>query len=109
MLQSCLQLNPYFRMTANECLNAKLFDSVRDPTKERILLSLKQRKMARALAAKNTGAKPSGQGDNELSNICQIQLPVDAADAFDYEKPENAKYKVDEIKRMLAKAIVNVQ
>lgn len=109
MLQNCLQLNPYFRMTANECLNAKLFDSVRDPTKERILLSLKQRKMARALAAKNTGPMASTQRTNELSELCSIQLAVDAADAFDYEKPENAKYAVDEIKRMLAKAIVGVQ
>ena len=109
MLQSCLQLNPYFRMTANECLNAKLFDSVRDPTKERILLSLKQKKMARALAAKNAGSVAGGQRDNELSEQYLIQLPVDAADAFDYEKPENAKYDVKEIKRMLAKAIVHVQ
>ena len=52
MLQNCLQLNPYFRMTANECLNAKLFDSVRDPVKERILLCLKQKKMQMACRSK---------------------------------------------------------
>ena len=70
MLQSCLQLNPYFRMTANECLNAKLFDAVRDSTKERILLSLKQRKMANALAAKNAGSNATGQRGNELNDLC---------------------------------------
>ena len=92
MLQNCLQLNPYFRMTANECLNAKLFDSVRDPVKERILLSLKQKKNASTL--------------NSKENPCQVRLSVDAADAFDYEKPENAKYSIDQIKGMLAKSIV---
>jgi len=57
-------------MTANECLNAKLFDAVRDSTKERILLSLKQRKMANALAAKNAGSNATGQRGNELNDLC---------------------------------------
>ena len=65
--------------------------------------------MARALAAKSTGPVASSQHDNELNELCQIQLQVDAAEAFDYEKPENAKYTVDEIKRMLTKAILEVQ
>ena len=65
--------------------------------------------MARALATKNAGAVATGQRENELNELCQIQLPVDAADAFDYEKPENAKYNVHEIKRMLANAILSAQ
>ena len=56
--------------------------------------------MALAIASKNS-AKSSDES-------CQVRLPVDAADAFDYEKPENAKYGVDQIKQMLAKAIIGV-
>jgi hypothetical protein len=44
----------------------------------------------------------SKTSSNNLDNCFQIRLPVDAADAFDYEKPENAKYGVNEIKKMLA-------
>ena len=37
MLRSLLQLNPYFRPTAQECLMDKVFDQCRDPSKEQIL------------------------------------------------------------------------
>lgn len=39
-MQNLLKFNPYFRMTSYECLQISLFDSVRDPLKERILNKL---------------------------------------------------------------------
>lgn len=38
ILQSLLHLNPYFRMTAAECLRNTVFDPVRDHEKEKILI-----------------------------------------------------------------------
>ena len=37
IMKSLLKFNPYFRMTAYECLQAKVFDAVRDANKEKIL------------------------------------------------------------------------
>ena len=37
ILENCLHLNPYFRMTAAECLSNSVFDPVRDNSKEIIL------------------------------------------------------------------------
>ena len=37
IMKSLLKFNPYFRMTAFECLQSKVFDQVRDPAKEKIL------------------------------------------------------------------------
>ena len=54
------------------------------------------------MLASKTPSKASGQPN-------RIQLPVDAPDAFDYEKPENAKYTVKDIKQMLAQEILSIQ
>ena len=40
VLTSCISLNPYFRMTAQECLRLKVFDEVRDSTKDKILCEM---------------------------------------------------------------------
>ena len=56
--------------------------------------------MQASLASKNSA---------KISDDFQVKLPVDAADAFDYEKPENAKYNVNQIKQMLARAIIGTQ
>ena len=75
-----LSFNPYFRMTALECLQeCKIFDGVRDKKKEAGLMILKE-------ASK----------DNSL-----INLQIDSMDAFDYEDAENAKYSVTDLKNFL--------
>lgn len=37
IMKSLLKFNPYFRMTAYECIQSKVFDPVRDAGKEKIL------------------------------------------------------------------------
>ena len=37
ILESCMNVNPYLRMTAEECLKFNVFDPIRDFTKEKIL------------------------------------------------------------------------
>jgi hypothetical protein len=37
MMKSLLKFNPYYRMTAFECMQSKVFDAVRDENKEKIL------------------------------------------------------------------------
>ena len=44
ILMNCLSLNPYFRMTAVECLKMSVFDTVRDKTKEKVLNLLKSKR-----------------------------------------------------------------
>lgn len=41
ILQSLLSVNPYFRMTATECLKFELFDPFRNKVKEAILNEIK--------------------------------------------------------------------
>lgn len=61
MLGSFLELNPFFRMTAFEALQSKLFDSMRKPDIEKGLRWMK---------------------DNQKEIL--IELEVDTYDAFDY-------------------------
>jgi hypothetical protein len=69
-----LQLNPYFRLTAYECLSrCKIFDGVRDLKKEKIL---------------------KGMGGLEMPKIPLIELAIDDLDAFDYENANKAKFNV---------------
>ena len=75
-----LSFNPYFRMTALECLQeCKIFDSVRDKKKEAGLMILKE-----------------ASRENSL-----INLQIDSMDAFDYEDADNAKYSVEDLKNFL--------
>jgi hypothetical protein len=86
-----LQFNPFFRMSSFECLtNCRVFDSVRDMKKEDYLrkLILKQ--------------------ENVRSNkkVIKIELNIDRVDAFEYENTSNAKYSVDDLKRMVIEEII---
>lgn len=102
ILMNCLSLNPYFRMTAVECLKMSVFDTVRDKTKEKVLNLLKSK---RGVYHKNRA-----KGSSKASALGRgIQLDVDHAAAFDYEQPENAKYTVKDIKQMLAREILSIQ
>jgi hypothetical protein len=40
-MKNLLNFNPYFRMTAYECLKQKIFDCVREPLKEKIISRLR--------------------------------------------------------------------
>ena len=73
-MQQMLQFNPYFRPSAVEILENKLFDSFRNDVKERSI--------------------------KEVSNY-QVFLPVDSDDAFDYENSKNTKYSMPELKNLL--------
>ena len=44
LLQNMLSFNPYFRMTAFECLKHKIFDQVRDAKKEEIIQEIRNSK-----------------------------------------------------------------
>jgi len=46
ILKSLLQLNPYFRMTASECLKLKIFDPIRNQHKEKILKDMTETRRA---------------------------------------------------------------
>jgi hypothetical protein len=41
-MKNLLKFNPYFRMTAFECIQSKVFDPVRDINKEKILSYMHQ-------------------------------------------------------------------
>ena len=88
ILQNMMSFNPFFRMTALESLQCKVFDPVRDPKREKIIKELNKQK---------------------LSKKYQIELPVDADDAFDYENSSNAKYTVDDLKSILAREIKEIK
>lgn len=75
LVSSLLNFNPYFRMTAWECLRHPAFDSIRDPKREGLL--------------------------QRMNDKCQILLPVDMDDAFDYDNASNAKYTRPELIRIL--------
>jgi serine/threonine protein kinase len=81
VMQNLLSFNPYYRMTAYEALQSKVFDSVRNTKKEEII--------------------------EKISNDpkCDIMLDVDRDDAFDYENSSNAKYSVNDLKNILANEI----
>ena len=66
LVSSLLNFNPYFRMTAWDCLKHPVFDSVRDKSKESLL--------------------------KRMNENCHILLPVDMDDAFDYVNSKNAKF-----------------
>ena len=79
-----LSFNPYYRMTALECLQeCKIFDSVRDKKKEAGLMILKEASKDKSL----------------------INLQIDSMDAFDYEDADNAKYSVADLKAFLVHEI----
>ena len=44
MLKHVIKLNPYFRLTAQECLTYKVFDPYRAAKKERILVEMQRRR-----------------------------------------------------------------
>ena len=70
-------------MTAYECLTeCKIFDEVRDRKKELALFKMSQMKN------------------------CDVELPIDSWDAFDYENANNAKYGVEDLKKMMKQEIL---
>ena len=46
---------------------------------------------------------------NTLNDPYHILLPIDTQDAFDYNQPENAKYKKNDITKMLETEIIALQ
>jgi hypothetical protein len=81
-----LQLNPYFRLTAYECLSrCKIFDSVRDLKKEKLL---------------------KGMGGLVMPQVPLIELPIDDLDAYDYENADKAKYNVQDLNKILTEEIM---
>ena len=44
ILKKLIKFNPYFRLTAQECLKYKVFDPFRDDIKERILVEMQRRR-----------------------------------------------------------------
>ena len=73
-MEQMLQFNPYFRPSAVEILENKLFDNFRNDEKERSIKKVSE---------------------------YQVFLPVDSDDAFDYENTKNAKYSIQELKNLL--------
>jgi hypothetical protein len=72
-----LSFNPFFRLTAFECLTqCKIFDEVRDAKKEAGLRFMRSKQKEKTL----------------------INLPIDSKKAFDYENVDNAKYSVSELR-----------
>ena len=86
-----LQFNPFFRMSSFECLQCRVFDSVRDNKKEDYLrkLILKQESMR-----------------VKESKKLKIELNIDRIEAFEYENTANAKYSVDDLKKMVIDEII---
>ena len=83
-MNKLLVFNPFFRMTALEAIQCKVFDSVRNVKKESIIQQISK------------------------SAIHDIKLEVDRDDAFDYENTSNAKFSVDDLKSILAKEIKEI-
>ena len=70
-------------MTAGEALKYKVFDTIRDPVKEKILDRMRKKRIESQSYKRHL--------NGEMTNI---QLDIDASDAFDYENSENTKYSV---------------
>lgn len=85
-MTNLLSFNPYFRMTAREVLTLKIFDEVRDNSKEKFLRQLFEAK--------------------DRKNI-KISLAVDSDDAFDYDNASNAKYTKTDLKNILYEEILD--
>lgn len=86
LMQNLLSFNPFFRLTALECvLECPFFDEVRDAAKEKVLQKMK------------TFKKPL------------LELEIDSIEAFDYEDATKAKYSVDELLQKLYKEIREIQ
>jgi hypothetical protein len=98
-----MNVNPYFRMTAYECLRMKVFDPIRDMTKERILEAMHMGRLKN-----NYGNNTTKQQSNQKSSLknLTVLLDVDKEDAFDYENPTNVKYSLQDIKKMLATEVL---
>jgi hypothetical protein len=133
-MKSMLKFNPYFRMTAFECLQQKVFDNVRDAAKEKILYYMNSENQQlhnpnhnaagfRSAETKGTQAS-SPMSLNKASTFegvsscvrgrdsgpCpMIELAIDSSDAFDYENPDNAKYSVNDLRFILHKEVVEMQ
>ena len=73
ILESLLSLNPYFRMTASECLEKKVFDTCRNPYKEEVLQEMKKARLTSV--TKN-----------------HIELEIDKLNSIDYTKQGKDKY-----------------
>lgn len=101
LLRNLLSFNPFFRHTALEALRLKIFDSVRSAHKERVLQQM------HAQLTKKPVSSQVRELDSLDSNL--VLLSVDAADAFDYENSENAKYSVTDLKHILSQEILQVQ
>ena len=130
-MQSLLKFNPYFRMTAYECIQSKVFDAVRDENKEKILHYMNQENQAlhnmvpqaqgfksadNKFQVSSPKSKPattfeqiSSSASKHFQNRAMIELAIDSSDAFDYENPDNAKYSVNDLKFILHKEVVEIQ
>jgi hypothetical protein len=87
-----LSFNPYFRMTAYECLKHEIFNQVRNPSKEKIIEEMR---------------KSKAKYGYDSPHI--IQLQVDRDEAFDYENSDVVKYTVKDLKNFLAKEIIEIK
>jgi hypothetical protein len=80
-------------MSSFECLiNCKVFDSVRDMKKEDYLRKLLMKQDSRSKEVSKKALK--------------IELLIDRLEAFEYENTANAKYSVDDLKRMVIDEII---
>ena len=137
LMKNLLKFNPYFRMTAYECMQQKVFDPVRDPTKEKILNYMHQENIqtynshsnssstqpgfksadAKFQACSPTSAQKTAttfEGisysiQNTQNNKVMIELPIDSSDAFDYENPDKAKYSVNDLKYILHREVIDIK
>ena len=97
ILANLMKLNPYFRWTAFECLQNKVFDPYRDANKERILSEMQRKRH-------HDDAFPGQRLASQVKGH-QLLLDVDEANAFDYKRGTNTKYTLDEIKAEVIKEI----
>ena len=136
IMKSLLKFNPFFRMTAYECIQSKSFDPVRDLQKEKILTFMQNENAqiysqtaSQAQGSKSSDAKTQGTSPDsdqvtastfeavsnniinkgQLANKVMIELPIDSSDAFDYENPDNAKYSVNDLKYILHREVISIQ
>lgn len=127
-----LSFNPFFRMTAFECLTqCKIFDSVRSRKKEAYLkrmmgMSKEELEQAKIDYRYKQGSNQQSKRAQEISQLKEqkggtslidekgyvgfptfpiIELPIDSIDSFDYENAENAKYSVDDLRGILIEEI----
>ena len=78
LLKSLIQVNPFFRPTAKECLKCPVFDQIREAMKEKTQISSK------------------------------IKLDIDHDDAFDYATGASAKYQKDDYLNIVLKEVQEV-